>query len=60
MNTDIHDKACKASFAAMNKCVGIGKITQKIGFQLFDKCVLPILDYAADIWCRGVQTKKIE
>ena len=56
----ICDKARKPSFAAMYKCVGIGKITAKIGFQLFNTCVLPIPDYTADIWCKCVQIEEID
>ena len=56
----VKDKARKASFAAMKKCNGIGKITPKIGFQLFDSYVQPVIEYGSEIWSRGREYPDIE
>ena len=47
------DKALKACFAAIKKCSSLGKVTPKIGLQLFDSFVSPVLEYASEIWSTG-------
>jgi hypothetical protein len=54
------DKALKASFATLRKVSSVGYVTPKIGLHLFDTCVLPILDYASEIWSSGKKCDRIE
>ena len=53
-------QALKACFSTLRKCSAVGKITPKIGFHMFDTCVLPILDYACEIWSQGKEHISIE
>jgi hypothetical protein len=54
------DKALKACFVAVKKCSSLGKVTPKIGLQLFDSFVLPVLEYASEIWSSGGPKKELE
>jgi hypothetical protein len=54
------DKALKASLATLKKVSSVGYVNPKVGMHLFDTCVLPILDYASEIWYNGKQSDKIE
>ena len=54
------DKARKASFVALKKCKVIGKPPPKIGMHLFDAFVLPVIQYACEIWCSGKECKDLE
>jgi hypothetical protein len=56
----VSDKARKASFAAMNKCKGMGKISPKIGLKMFDTFVLPVIEYGSEIWSCGREIIEIE
>ena len=53
-------QALKACFSTLRKCSAVGKISPKIGFHMFDTCVLPILDYACEIWSQGKEHVSIE
>ena len=58
------DKALKSTFMCFKKLGKLGMITPKVGFQLFDSYVKPIVNYACEIWStteyptlESVQTK---
>ena len=40
----------KAIFASLKKTQHIGKLSPKVGLQLCDSYVLPILKYGSEIW----------
>jgi hypothetical protein len=46
----LKDKAIKAIFASLKKTQHIGKLSPKVGLQLFDSYILPILEYGSEIW----------
>ena len=46
----IRDKALKASFMCFKKCRKIGFVTPKVGFQLFNSFVSPLVNYGCEIW----------
>jgi exonuclease III len=54
------DQALKACFSVLRKCSAVGKISPKIGLHMFDACVLPILNYACEIWGQGKEFVNIE
>jgi hypothetical protein len=60
MATYTADKALKASFAVLKKYASLGRVPPKIGFQLFDSCVLPVLQYGSEIWSRGKELLSLE
>ena len=50
----LHQRQSEESqFCSYNKCNGLGKITPKVGFQLFDPYVNPVLEYCAEFWSVG-------
>ena len=60
MTKYVKDKSRKASFVALKKCSGIGKISTKIGIQLFNSYVQPVLEYGSEIWSKGKEFAVIE
>ena len=54
------EKALKASFATIKKCNTLGNISPKVGLQLFDTCVLPVISYSAGVWTTGKPIDCIE
>ena len=54
------DKALRACFVAMNKCKSLGRVTPKINLQMFDSFVLPVLEYACEIWSDGKEKDCLE
>ena len=56
----IGDMARKASFGALRRCKSLGKVTPRIGLHLFDRIVLPVIEYACEIWGDGKEKKELE
>ena len=54
------DKARRACFVTQKKCKTIGRPPIRVALQLFDSYVLPVLEYAGDIWCNGIECKEFK
>ena len=37
----------------LRKCALLGKVTLRVGLQLYDSFVAPFTEYACDIWSKG-------
>ena len=44
----------------MDKCKSLGRVTPKINLQIFDSFVLPVLEYACEIWSDGKKKDMLE
>ena len=60
MYSYISKKSYNASFVALGRCWGSGKLTLKIGFYLFDTHVVPLIEYANEIWSNGKESAILE
>ena len=56
----ISEKATRAGFSVTQKCASAGYLTPKVALQLFDSYVLPVLNYASELWCKPVEIPCIE
>ena len=56
----ISEKASKASFAVTKKYAYVGHLTPILALKLFDTFVLPIVNYASELWRRESEIKVIE
>ena len=52
-------QAGKAVFSLHKQCV-VGKLSPVIAFKVFDCQILPILEYASDIWYTGDSVNNLE